>query len=390
MTCSKCGIKASSFGTTFFGEKCSSCMTLEELNDHDIVSANRDFLDAFLRNAKGSRKTYDCLVPVRADAEDYYTVGYLIDRGLNPLVVLVNNFFLNDIGWYNFHNLITHYDVDSVAYSPNYVSYLEMVRSSLRKFGSIYYPYKAIQHSYVMRLAKEKNIPAVIWGQCQPLEFSGKFSRSERLFLSQWWIQEHETNGINPERFLGTGVQLNASDAWMIRYPEISEVSGVNSIFLSNFLVWDQFAQNLEASDKGFVVESCINTYDCLENTGSSVYYQIHDLLRIQAKGYPKLHEHVARDTRYGRWALNIGSKILADIESYVAYNIEPFFKDFLGVTSSGFKWFLKNRLAGVNHLVRATPEKNIRDKVDHLFAGPLPPQGIDPKRHFVRFMKGI
>jgi len=390
VNCSSCGISVASFGLTFFDSKCSACVSFDELRDHEIALKNEHYLNDFFDRASSKSGTYDCLVPVRPDAEDYFVVNYLVSRGINPLVVLVNNFFLNDIGWHNFHNLITFYDVDSVAYSPNYPAYQEMVRASLRKLGSIYYPYKAIQHGYVMRLAREKSIPVVVWGQCQPLEFSGKFSRRDRLFLSQWWVHEHETNGVTPEQFLGTGVQLNKRDHSMLQYPRISETRGVKSVFLSNFLPWDQVGQNMDALSKGFVTESLDNSYDGFENSGSSVYYQMHDLLRVKSVGIPKLYEHVARDTRFGRWSLDVGSKMLANLQPYLSYNIDSFFKDFLGVTSSGLNWFVKNQLDGVSHLIRAHPEKNIREEVESLYTGPRLSGDVDAKHQFVKFMKGI
>jgi len=106
--------------------------------------------------------------------------------------------------------------------------------------------------------------------------------------------------------------------------------------------------------------------------------------------GMPKLHEHVARDTRFGRWSVDVGSKILADLQPYLAYKIDSFFKDFLGVTSSGLNWFVKNQLDGVSHLIRAHPEKNIREEVEALYRGPRLSGDVDAKHHFVKFMKGI
>ena len=64
--------------------------------------------------AKDRSKTYDCVVPVVGDAEDYYVVSKVLELGLNPLIISVNSYFLNDIGWSNLQNLITYFDLEQL------------------------------------------------------------------------------------------------------------------------------------------------------------------------------------------------------------------------------------------------------------------------------------
>ena len=390
MICEVCGISTASFGLTFFGKICSACVSHEERQDQGAVAQNEEYLTSFFSSRGRQGNTYDCIVPVRPDAEDYFTVEYLVKRGLNPLVVLVNNYFLSDIAWHNFHNMITVYDVDSVTFNPNFSAYKELVRSSLRKLESIYYPYKAILHSYVMRLAREKNISRVVWGQCQPLEFSGKFSIRDKLKLSKWWVLEHELGGVSENRFVGTGVHLPREQLDLLTYPPVSKVKGIQSIFLSNFLVWDQVEQNALAVTKGYTAEVAKNTYDPYENTGSSVYYQLHDLLRLQNTRVPKVHEHLARDIRFGRVIKPENEDKLNDLTPFLAYDIESFFRDFLDTTKSGFDWFVKNRLGSVKHLIRATADRKIVEEFEFNSSLFTNCDRAESKISFVKFAKGI
>lgn len=392
MTCSRCGSSKSSFGLTFFGGTCSACMSHAELYDTSVVNENRGYIEKLFDDSKTKSKgNYHCIVPIRGDAEDYFTLKYLLSKGLDPLVVHVNNFFQNEIGWANVHNLITFFDVDSVSFSPNYETYRNLVAASLRKIKSIYAPYKGIQHSYVMRLAAEKNIPLVVWGQCQPLEFSGKFSRRDRLFQSKWWVSEHELNGLSPEQFLSTGVALSDNEASIFKYPDRSEVAHVKSIFLSNFLFWDQVSQGSEALSAGYVPQRQVNTYDFYENAGSSVYYQVHDLLRLLNCGFPKVYEHLSRDIRFNRISIEQARPVRRGMDKYLAYDISLFFSKFLGVTSSGYQWFVEKRLEPLRHLLRAAPERNLSEDVV------VPPEMVEgypvssaAKNEFVVYMKGI
>lgn len=392
MKCLQCGSSRASFGLTFFDTHCSACVTHAEMFDTDLMRENQAHLRKIFDDEKRAHKgTYHCLVPIRGDAEDYHTLDYLLKSGLNPLVVHVNNFFQNEIGWTNAHNLITFFDVDSVSFSPNYTVYKDLVAAALRKLKSIYVPYKGIQHAYVMRLAAEKKIPLVVWGQCQPIEFAGKFSRRDRLFQSKWWVSEHELNGISQEQFLGTGTGLAATKASVFKYPNRSEIAGVRAIFLSNFLPWDQVSQNRGALAKGFVPEQQTNTYDFYENSGSSVYYQLHDLLRIINCGFPKVHEHLSRDLRFKRICPAQCENVRNELDRYLAYDISSFFFKFLEVTTSGYQWFLEKRLGSLKYLLRSTPEKTLYDNI----APPREilesyPSSVVAEDDFVIYTKGI
>ena len=66
------------------------------------------------------------MIPVVGDAEDYYVTSKVLSLGLRPLIVAVNDYYKNDIGWHNLHNLITYFDVDSIVYNLIY----QLIKSS--------------------------------------------------------------------------------------------------------------------------------------------------------------------------------------------------------------------------------------------------------------------
>lgn len=353
--CQKCGISETYFNTIFYDGLCGACKFENELTDQDYNQRTEN-LHGMLTHTGGQRKSkYDCLIPIRGDAEDYFILNYIIKLKLNPLVVMVNNYFLNDLAWHNVHNMITHYDVDSIIFNPNINHYKEAIRSSLRKLDSIYYPYKALHYSYVIRLAKEKGIKWVVWGQCQPIEFAGKYSKRDELRLSSWWVAEHELGGKTFDAFLGTGVQLDSKASLPYQYPSKSVASGVSGIFLSNYMKWDQRKQNEDSLLSGFAPDTPRNTFDKYENAGSSVYYQLHDLLRVKKFGVPKLEQQWATEARKDRMPICPDRE---QLHRYLAYEIDSFFSEFLQVTKSGYEWFVENRLSGVKHLLRTEAEK--------------------------------
>ena len=112
--CKKCLYKEDHpFGITFKDGICSGCITHAEKDNLDWVPIQDSLLSLIYKYKKLSKSHYDCLIPVKGDAEDYFVVSKVLEMDLKPLLVSVNDYFLNDIGWHNLHNLITYFDLDS-------------------------------------------------------------------------------------------------------------------------------------------------------------------------------------------------------------------------------------------------------------------------------------
>lgn len=393
-SCSHCGLRNHPFRLTFskvgLDYVCSACISHDEFSKQGLDWEERaQAFSKILKKSKAQSKTYDVLVPVRGDAEDFYVIPKLINIGLNPLVVLVNNYFMNDIGWTNTHRMVTEFDVDFMVYNPEIGKYKEAIKTSLRKYGSLYWPYKALATAYVMSLAAEKSIPLVIWGMCQPLEFAGKYSHQDNLAMTKWWWIEHELNGVNPKEFLGSGAQISDQFLELYGYPERKKIKGTHGLFLSNYFPWDQSEQNQKALQYGFTPQRQKNTFDYFENAGSSVYYELHDLLRVQKFGQPKLSDHLARELRFGRIPGQVVRKLQTELTNYVSYNIQSFFLEFLDVTKSGYEWFKKNRLHAVSDLIDQDAD-DITDSIQKYQTEPLSCKSKIERDRFVKFKKGI
>ena len=121
------------FGVSFdkFGV-CSGCITAKEYSK--FVPENMLKLIKEIKNT-GKRQSYDCIVPIRGDADDYFVVSTLLEYDVRPLLIGVNSFFLNDIGWRNIQKLQTCFDLDTVFYNPNFSIYKNLVSYSLAKFA---------------------------------------------------------------------------------------------------------------------------------------------------------------------------------------------------------------------------------------------------------------
>ena len=132
-TCQNClHGEAHPFGITYIGNICSGCHTHVEKDDLDWDVQYEKLLNIIskFKSKNQASSVYDCVIPIKGVAEDYFVVEQILHLGLNPLLVAINDYFFNDIGWHNLHNLITVFDLDSQIYSPNIKDYRELVATA--------------------------------------------------------------------------------------------------------------------------------------------------------------------------------------------------------------------------------------------------------------------
>ncbi|KGJ97004.1 N-acetyl sugar amidotransferase [Colwellia psychrerythraea] len=376
------------FGLSVYESGCSGCSTHQEKNEINWQKRYQE-LQEIVQTVKNKTKGYDCVVPVTGDAEDYFVLSKVLELGLSPLVVAVNDYFKNDIGWHNLHQLITNFDVDSVIFNPDIRVYKDLVRTSLRKFDHILLPFLSLHTSFPVHIAYERKIPLIIWGQHQAIEQSGKFSHYDKVEMSKWSRKEHDLFETDIDTLIGNGAQVNTRDLNYYQYPDIAKLSrrGIKGLYLSNYFRWDPLVQNKKMLVHGFRPERNQSSFDVYERAGNSVYYQFHDLLKYKRVGYRKIRDHLVREIRHGRITRDEASAIESQYNQSQV-NIRGFF-NWLDVSQSGYEWFKLHRLNDVKNLICETDveKKNIilPEKLTFLVE-----QAYCSINEFIYFGKGI
>jgi N-acetyl sugar amidotransferase len=376
------------FGLTFNVGLCSGCITHQEKYSINWDEKRKELLD-IVKWAKSKSKSYDCLVPVIGDAEDYYVVSKVLESGMNPLVVSVNSYFLNDIGWTNLQNLITSFDLDSWIYNPEIQTYKELIRTSLRKYNHMYLPWLQLHTSFPIHVAKQKKIPLIVWGGNQAVEQVGKFSHYDNVEMSSWYRIEHDLFGNDIQALMGNGAQVNERKVNYYRYPDIHTLGkNLRGIYLSNYMFWDPLKQNFSMLKYGFKPQRNLYSFDPFERAGSSIYYKVHDILKSERNGYRKIIDQLTREIRHGRLNKN-EAELLREHYEYNQVDIKPFF-DWLGVTDSGRLWFEKHKLSRSKHHISRSPKFNedyisLPKKLNELV-----PQSFASKKEFILYGKEL
>jgi len=367
----ECGNSQFNFHPNLEFSTCLACKVKAEKDSEHFRIWGQEKLSMLVKKSQAvSGRSYDVLLPIRGDGEDYFTLRYLLEQDLSVLVLFVNSYFYNDIGWHNVHNLITEFDVDSITFNPRFETYRDLVADSLNRYGDIYVPYKCLHFFYAHRIAFERKIPLIIWGQCQPLEYDGKFSPYDTLKFSRWWFHQHEHNS----GALGLDVVESPSsliDREIYRYPcDVNPYWFVGGYFLSNFMAWDQFKKTNEAFSYGMVSDYHPNSFNPAENCGSDVYYDMHAALRRLKKIQPKSNVQKSQAHRFGHEIV---------YETSETYNLKPFFTKFLGSTNSGYDWFVDRHLPELKSKLISSPHKS---KIGSFQK--------KPSDHFLKYYKGI
>ncbi len=387
--CDKCMYNSRHpFGMSFKEKTCLGCLTHDEKNK---LSWNDQYSKLLELSQRKKINKYDCIIPVIGDAEDYFVTSEVLKLGLNPLIISVNSYFLNDIGWKNLHNLITYFDLDSWIYNPEIHTYKELIKTSMRKYNHMYLPWLQLHTSFPVHVAKEKKIPLIIWGGNQSIEQVGKFSHKDLVEMTSWSRTEHDLFGNDINELIGTGAEVFERNLNYYNYPEISRLGkNVKGIYLSNYIPWDSLKQNNSVLEFGFTPEDNSYSFDPYERAGSSVYYGVHDVLKYERLGYRKITDHLTREIRHGRINKNEALILQNHYEKKIV-DIEPFF-NWLGVSESGRKWFISHKIKNAKHLISDQPNE-YRDTETHIIPKmiyDLVKKSSKSNNQFVFYGKGV
>lgn len=307
LTCNRCLYPVTHpLGLTLDEEGvCSGCRIHEEkdLLDWDARWDKLEVLVKPYRSTTG--KNYDCIVPVTGANDSYFIVHLAKERlGLNPLLVTYNKYFNTPLGVKNLANLRIRFDCDILVQNINPHAVKNITRTTLREFGSIYWPCIAGQTVFPVQTAVRYGVPLIIWGAHQGLEQVGMFSHKHEVEMTRRYRQDHDLQGYEADDLLSVFDTLREEDIWQYRYPEDSDIKrvGVRGIYLGNYVRWDPKAQHEQMiASHAYTTAEFSRTFDTYDHVDCYNYMDLHDLLKLAKNGYSKVTDHACREIRHGR-----------------------------------------------------------------------------------------
>lgn len=323
---------------------CSGCRVHEEKDILDWPARweNIKTLVEPYRNKNGSN--YDCIVPVTGAQDSYYLI-YLVKEklGLNPLLVTYNKYFNTPLGIHNLANLRIRFNCDILYQNVNPVSVKKIVRTTLRKLGSIYWPILAGQTVFPVQTAVRYNIPLIIWGAHQGLEQVGMFSHEHEVEMTRRYRKDHDLMGNEADDLLSIFDTLKEEDIWQYRYPADSDLNavGVRGIYLGNYVRWDPKAQHEQMMrEYDYKTAEFNRTFDCYDYSDCFNYMDLHDLLKLYKHGYSKVTDQATREIRFGRLTRDEGLALVRKHEQ-APRKYGAKFCEWLGVTARSLQFMI-------------------------------------------------
>lgn len=287
---------------------------------------------------------YDCIIPVTGAQDSYFVVHLVKQRlGMNPLLVTYNKYFNTPLGIRNLANLRIKSGCDIVYQNVNPVSVKNITRSTLRQFGSIYWPILAGHSVFPVQTAVRYEIPLIIWGAHQGLEQVGMFSHEHEVEMTRRYRKDHDLMGYEADDILSVFDTVKEEDIWQYRYPDDQDLNqvGVRGIYLGNYVRWDPKLQHEQMMrDYDYRTSVFNRTFDCYDYVDCFNYMNLHDLLKLHKNGYSKVTDHVSREIRFGRITREQGLALVQKHEQ-LPCEYSDLFCEWLGVTPQSLQYLI-------------------------------------------------
>jgi hypothetical protein len=225
----------------------------------------------------------------------------------------------------------------------NPVSVKNITRTTLREFGSIYWPCIAGQTVFPVQTAVRYKVPLIIWGAHQGVEQVGMFSHESEVEMTRRYRKEHDLMGYEADDLLSAFSTLNEDDIWQYRYPDDADLNkiGVRGIYLGNYVRWDPKMQHEYMISKySYQTASFHRTFDCYDHVDCFNFMNLHDQLKLYKHGFSKVTDHATREIRHKRLSLEKGL-ILTKKYEQMQPKYSKLFLDWLGVNERSLQFIM-------------------------------------------------
>ena len=167
-------------------EVCTAC-EYGNVMSGKAYAANLDTLRSLIQKNKSKRKKhpkYDCIVGVSGGKDSTRQAHWVRDRlGLNPLLVCCGYppLQMTETGANNISNIISMgFDLEIITPAPQSAAHLSLL--SFKKYGNVCKSTEMALHSAVPRIAIEKKIPLIFWGENDALQEGDSGAAGENYF----------------------------------------------------------------------------------------------------------------------------------------------------------------------------------------------------------------
>ena len=306
--CVKCTNSSSSAVPLEFNNVgvCSGCDVRDEVSKINWDRRKRMF-ENLIEDYKSNSNYYDCVIPVSGGKDSYWQISIIKEYGLNPLLVTYHGNNYTETGMKNLINMRNVFNVDHIFYTPSIGLLKKMNRVCQLMMGDMNWHAHAGIFTYPIRVAVEKNIPLMVWGEHGFMDLGGMHSYKDMVEFTYRYRHEHCLRGYEWYDIIEASKKYNDEifEHEMIqwKYPTDEEIErvGVRGIYISNFFKWDANIHGPEMVKKYGFLESEVEferTYRKMSNLDDMHENGIHDYMKWIKFGYGRATDHTSKDIR--------------------------------------------------------------------------------------------
>lgn len=335
--CTKCLLPETHETITF--DEMGICSVCKNFGEKQAIDWNfrREELNLLIIDAKSQASQYDCIIPFSGGKDSTFSLYYAIkELGLKVLVVSF------DHGFYR-RNLIENRDrtlnklgVDFLSFTPNQKLVKKMMLQSLRDKGDFCWHCHTGISAYPLRVAVEKNIPLVLWGESST-EYTNYFKVEDFHSIDSSSYNRIANLGISAEDMyfrLEEEFELREFHPFSLPSETVMREKRIASYPLGNFIKWDTESQvaliQKELGWRGDEVEGVPQDfkYEKIE----CMMQGMRDFLKYAKRGYGRTTHLTSIEIRNGRMSRSNAENLVLEFEGKRPYSLDLFL-DFLEIT---------------------------------------------------------
>ncbi len=178
--CTNCVNSNQRFGFKFDENRvCEACNYAKEKESSIDWEKREEELQQLCDRFRSKDGSIDCIVPSSGGKDSGYVAHHLKCKyGMHPLTATFAPAMFTDIGWKNYQNMCRLFD-NVMAY-PNREIHSKLARLGFELLGDIFTPWHCGIKSYPLHLAIKYNVPLIVYGEKQGVEYGGRSEGRDR------------------------------------------------------------------------------------------------------------------------------------------------------------------------------------------------------------------
>lgn len=281
-------------GIKFIDGVCSACINHEKKQSIDWT-LRRDQLRILCDKYRG--RGHDCMIAVSGGKDSHWQVHVMKEEmGMNPLLVTVEDMFpMTEAGKHNIRNISERFGCDIISLKPSIEAIKKSMRYCFERYGKPTYLIDRYIYSYPLWMAKNFNIPLLVYGE----NVGNEYSSEEESPSAKDQINNGVASGITKDELIHyAGIDKN-----QLIYFDAPDLDGVEPIYLSYFIKWNSYQNYLYAKNNGF--HDLTHEWDRTMNVDNhdqvdSRIYWIHPWMKYPKFGHTFATDYCSRMIRYG------------------------------------------------------------------------------------------